>query len=135
LAGRDVCAALVKAQYSVLALDPMEVLAEHNRLIRGQLDRFRGRELNTTGDGFLARFGSAAGAIRSAVAMRDGYEAWGSSSGSGVHTGEVEVLPNDIGGVAVHVASRIMALGPETACLRIGGRVFATGRNEPASKR
>ena len=59
-----------------------QVLAEHNRLIRAQLDRFRGREVNTTGDGFLATFGSAAGAIRSAVAMRARYEAWASSSAS-----------------------------------------------------
>ena len=88
-----------------------QVLAEHNRLIRAALDRFRGREVNTTGDGFLATFGSAAGAIRSAVAMRDAVRGLGIDLRIGVHTGEVEVLPNDIGGVAVHAASRIMALG------------------------
>ncbi len=88
-----------------------QVLAEHNRLIRTQLDRFRGREVNTTGDGFLATFGSAVGAIRSAVAMRETVRGLGIELRIGVHTGEVEVLPNDIGGVAVHAASRIMALG------------------------
>jgi len=88
-----------------------QLLAEHNRLIRTQFDRFRGREVNTTGDGFLATFGSAAGAIRSAVAMRDAVRGLGIELRIGVHTGEVEVLPNDIGGVAVHAASRIMALG------------------------
>ncbi len=88
-----------------------QVLAEHNRLIRTQLDRFRGREVNTTGDGFLATFGSAAGAIRSAVAMRDTVRGLGIELRIGVHTGEVEVLRNDIGGIAVHAASRIMALG------------------------
>jgi class 3 adenylate cyclase len=88
-----------------------QVLAEHNRLIRAQFDRFRGREVNTTGDGFLATFGSAAGAIRSAVAMRDAVQGLGIELRIGVHTGEVEVLPNDIGGVAVHAAARIMALG------------------------
>ncbi|MEO8425438.1 MAG: adenylate/guanylate cyclase domain-containing protein [Actinomycetota bacterium] len=88
-----------------------QVLAEHNRLIRAQFDRFRGREVNTTGDGFLATFGSAAGAIRSAVAMRDAVRGLGIELRIGVHTGEVEVLPNDIGGVAVHAASRIMAFG------------------------
>ncbi len=88
-----------------------QVLAEHNRLLRTQFDRFRGREVNTTGDGFLATFGSAAGAIRSAVAMRDAVRGLGIELRIGVHTGEVEVLPNDIGGVAVHAASRIMALG------------------------
>jgi class 3 adenylate cyclase len=88
-----------------------QVLAEHNRLIRAEFDRFRGREVNTTGDGFLATFGSAAGAIRSALAMRDAVRSLGIELRIGVHTGEVEVLPNDIGGVAVHAASRIMALG------------------------
>ncbi len=88
-----------------------QVLAEHNRLIRAQIDRFRGREVKTTGDGFLATFGSAAGAVRSAVAIRDAVRGLGIELRIGVHTGEVDVLPNDIGGVAVHAASRIMALG------------------------
>jgi class 3 adenylate cyclase len=88
-----------------------QLLAEHNRLIRTQFDRFRGWEVNTTGDGFLAMFGSAAGALRAAVAMRDGIRGLDIELRIGVHTGEVDVLPNDIGGVAVHAAARIMALG------------------------
>jgi class 3 adenylate cyclase len=88
-----------------------QVLADHNRIARSQFDRFRGREVNTTGDGFLATFGSAAGALRSAIAIREGVTAIGIELRIGIHTGEVEVLPNDIGGVAVHAASRIMALG------------------------
>ena len=88
-----------------------QVLAEHNRIIRAQLGRFRGREVNTTGDGFLATFGSAGAALRAAAAMRDLVRDLGIELRIGVHTGEVEVLPNDIGGIAVHAASRIMALG------------------------
>lgn len=88
-----------------------QVLGEHNRLVRAQLDRFRGREVTTTGDGFVATFGSAGGAIRCAVAMRDAVRGVGVELRIGVHTGEVEVLPEDIGGVAVHAASRIMSLG------------------------
>ena len=88
-----------------------QLLADHNRIIRAQFDRFRGREVNTTGDGFLATFGSAAGALRSALAIRDGMRGLGIELRIGIHTGEVEVLPNDIGGVAVHAVSRIMALG------------------------
>ena len=88
-----------------------QMLAEHNRLIRAQMDRFRGTEVKTTGDGFLATFGSAAGAIRSSIAMRDAVRGLGIELRIGVHTGEVDVLPNDIGGVAVHAAARIMALG------------------------
>lgn len=88
-----------------------QVLSEHNRLVRTQLARFRGAEVNTTGDGFLATFGSAVGALRCAVAMREAVRSLGLELRIGVHTGEVEVLPNDIGGVAVHAAARIMALG------------------------
>ncbi len=88
-----------------------QLLANHNRIVRAQLERFRGREVNTTGDGFLAMFGSAAGALRSAAAMRDGMRGLGVEIRIGIHTGEVEVLPNDIGGLAVHATSRIMALG------------------------
>jgi class 3 adenylate cyclase len=88
-----------------------QLLADHNRVIRAQLDRFRGREINTTGDGFLATFGSAAGALRSAMAMRDSISEVGIEIRIGIHTGEVEVLANDIGGVAVHATARIMALG------------------------
>jgi class 3 adenylate cyclase len=88
-----------------------QLLTDHNRIIRAQLDRFRGREVNTTGDGFLATFGSAGGALRSAMAMRDGVSAMGVEVRIGIHTGEVEVLANDIGGVVVHAAARIMALG------------------------
>ena len=88
-----------------------QVLSEHNRLVRAQLDRFRGREVTTTGDGFVATFGSAGGAMRCAVAMRDAVRGLGIELRIGVHTGEIEVLPDDIGGVAVHAASRIMALG------------------------
>lgn len=86
-------------------------LADHNRIIRAQFDRFRGREVNTTGDGFLATFGSAAGALRAALAMRDGMSDLGIELRIGIHTGEIDVLPNDIGGVAVHAVSRITALG------------------------
>ena len=101
-----------------------QILAEHNRVIRAQFERFRGREVNTTGDGFLASFGSAAGALRSALAMRDAMRSLGLEVRIGIHTGEVDVLPNDIAGVAVHAAAQIMALG---------GRV-RTGRHPvPAS--
>ncbi len=90
-----------------------QLLADHNRIVRGELERFRGSEVNTTGDGFLATFASAVGALRCAVAVRDAIKGTGLELRIGVHTGEVELLPNDIGGVAVHVAARIMALaGP-----------------------
>lgn len=86
-------------------------LGEHNRAVRMRLERYLGREVNTTGDGFLATFASAVGAIRCAASIRDATAELGLPVRIGIHTGEVELLPNDIGGVAVHAASRIMALG------------------------
>ena len=84
----------------------------HNRLLRDQLNVFRGREVKTTGDGFLAVFDSATRAVR--CGARDGAlrsQDWVSRSGSGVHTGEVEFVGNDARGLAVHAAARVMSLG------------------------
>ena len=88
-----------------------QLLAEHNRLVRSRLERYLGTEVNTTGDGFLAMFASARGAIRCAMSIRDATAGIGLPVRIGVHTGEIELLPGDIGGVAVHAAARVMALG------------------------
>jgi class 3 adenylate cyclase len=88
-----------------------QMLGEHNRLVRGRLERYLGEEVNTTGDGFLAMFASARGAIRCAASIRAATAGLGLPVRIGVHTGEVELLPGDIGGVAVHAAARVMALG------------------------
>jgi class 3 adenylate cyclase len=84
-------------------------LADHNRAVRTRLERYRGREINTTGDGFLATFQSAAGALLCALAVRDATRELGIEIRAGVHTGEIEVMPDDIGGIAVHATARIMA--------------------------
>lgn len=89
----------------------MQALANHNRITRSELSRFGGREVTTTGDGFLATFGSAIGALRSALAIRDQTRALGIDVRIGVHTGEIEILPDGIGGLEVHAAARVMALG------------------------
>jgi class 3 adenylate cyclase len=86
-------------------------LGEHNRLVRARLERYLGTEVNTTGDGFLAMFASARGAIGCAASIRDGTAGMGLPVRIGVHTGEIELLPGDISGVAVHAAARVMALG------------------------
>jgi len=88
-----------------------QTLGEHNRLVRSRLERYLGQEVNTTGDGFLAMFSSAVGAIRCAASIRDVTAEIGVPVRIGIHTGEVELLPGDIGGVAVHAAARVMALG------------------------
>jgi len=93
-----------------------QVLSDHNRLVRAQLLRFGGSEINTTGDGFLATFRSAVAGLRCASAILDAVRDTGIEVRVGVHTGEVEPFGDDIGGVAVHAAARIMALaGPSEA--------------------
>ena len=90
-----------------------QLLADHHRVIRSQLDRFRGTEVDTTGDGFLATFSSAANALRCAIDIRDAIRAIGLEVRIGVHAGEVELVGSQIAGVNVHAAARIMSLaGP-----------------------
>ena len=87
-----------------------ELLAEHHRVVREELARGGGREIKTTGDGFLATFDSPARAVRSAVATRDALRDTGVVIRAGLHTGEIEILPDDVAGVAVHIGSRVAAL-------------------------
>ncbi|HEY7582132.1 MAG TPA: adenylate/guanylate cyclase domain-containing protein [Acidimicrobiia bacterium] len=90
-----------------------ELLGQHNRDVRDQLDRFRGREVNTTGDGFVAIFDGAARAIRAGVSIRAAAGELGLKVRIGVHTGEVEIEGADVRGVAVHEAARLAAAAPE----------------------
>ena len=90
-----------------------KLLLEHNGRMRDLIDRFRGREIITTGDGFLAIFDSAARAIRCGAAMAPAFADLGISIRAGVHTGEIELVHGNARGVAVHTAARIMSLaGP-----------------------
>jgi pimeloyl-ACP methyl ester carboxylesterase len=89
------------------------LLEAHNRLFRAELARFRGREVHTTGDGFLASFDGPARAIRCAAAIRDAVAAIGLTIRAGLHTGEIEILENDVAGIAVHLGARVSAMaGP-----------------------
>jgi class 3 adenylate cyclase len=91
----------------------LELLDSHNLLVRRELERFRGREVKTVGDGFVATFDGPARAVRCAQAIVEGVRRLGLEIRAGVHTGEVELLDGDIGGVAVHIAARISGLaGP-----------------------
>ena len=90
-----------------------DMLARHNQVVRFELDRFRGREIHTTGDGFLAIFDGAERAVRCAAAISLAVRALGLSTRAGLHTGEVEFVTGDVRGIAVHAAARVMALaGP-----------------------
>jgi class 3 adenylate cyclase len=87
-----------------------ELLSTHNRLLRDELNRFRGREVATTGDGFLAVFDGATRAVRCGVAMARSAEKLGLAIRVGVHTGEVEFVGPDARGLAVHAAARVMSV-------------------------
>ncbi|MDP9244959.1 MAG: adenylate/guanylate cyclase domain-containing protein, partial [Chloroflexota bacterium] len=90
-----------------------ELLAEHDRDVRQALERFRGREVKTTGDGFLATFDGPARAVRCAMSIRDAMAARGMDVRSGLHTGEIELAGADVAGIAVHIAARVCAMaGP-----------------------
>ena len=97
------------------------LLERHDALVRRELARFRGREVKTTGDGFLATFDGPARGVRCGEAIVEAVGTLGLDVRVGLHTGEIEIRPgDDIGGIAVHIASRVMALaGP--------GEVVVTG--------
>jgi class 3 adenylate cyclase len=89
------------------------LLDAHDAIVRAQLSRFRGREVNTSGDGFLAMFDGPQRAIRCALSIRDAVQALGIEVRAGLHTGECEVRGDDIGGIGVHIGARVSALaGP-----------------------
>jgi pimeloyl-ACP methyl ester carboxylesterase/class 3 adenylate cyclase len=85
------------------------LLEGHQQVVRRQLVRFRGREVKTTGDGFLASFDGPARAIRAADAIRADLRELGLELRVGLHTGECELLGEDIGGIAVHIAARVLS--------------------------
>jgi len=90
-----------------------QVLDRHDTIVRRELDRHRGRKVNPTGDGMLATFDGPARAIRCAQAISSALAATGVAIRAGLHTGEVELRGEDIGGIAVHIGQRISALaGP-----------------------
>jgi class 3 adenylate cyclase len=89
------------------------LLEEHDSVVRSNLARHRGREVETTGDGFLATFDGPARAIRAAVAMRDELAEQGLPIRIGLHTGEVELVGDHIRGIAVHIAARVIALADD----------------------
>jgi class 3 adenylate cyclase len=86
-----------------------ELLNVHDELTRRLVEEFGGRLVKTTGDGILATFEGPGRAIRCAVAIRDELRGVGVQLRAGLHTGEVELREDDVGGTAVHIAARVMA--------------------------
>jgi len=87
-----------------------ELLELHNVVGERQLSRFQGRLVKTTGDGLIATFDGPARAIRAALAIRDAVRGLGIEIRAGLHTGEIEMVGTDIGGLGVHIAARVMSL-------------------------
>ena len=94
-------------------------LEAHHTVVRSHLKRYRGREVKTTGDGFLALFDGPARAVRCAREIGRALQPLGLDVRAGLHTGEVELFGDDVGGIAVHIASRI-------AQRAAGGEVLAS---------
>jgi class 3 adenylate cyclase len=94
-----------------------EVLESHRRGVREALGRHGGREVKTLGDGFLLSFDGPARGIRCARAILDSSERLGIQVRAGLHTGECEVMGDDLGGIAVHIAARVSALASPSEVL------------------
>src|SRR5579872_1597864 len=90
-----------------------ELLTEHNQRTRSELNRFRGREIKTTGDGFVAVFDGPARAVRCAQAIASSVGNLGIAIRAGIHTGEVELVGTDVRGLAVHEAARVAGVAAE----------------------
>ena len=85
-----------------------DLLARHHSLIRRELSRFRGREIDTAGDGFFVTFDGPARAIRCAKAIQNAVTQLGLNVRVGLHTGECEVMDEKVTGIAVHIGARVM---------------------------
>jgi pimeloyl-ACP methyl ester carboxylesterase/class 3 adenylate cyclase len=85
-----------------------ELLDTHDSIVRKQLDSFRGRLIKSTGDGLLATFDGPARAVRCSMGVRDSLQSVGIDIRTGLHTGEIEVRGDDVGGIAVHIGARVM---------------------------
>jgi class 3 adenylate cyclase len=96
-----------------------DLLEEHDRIVRTCLTSNRGREIKSVGDGFLAVFDGPARAVRAARSIVSDVTALGLEVRAGLHTGEVEMVGDDVAGLAVHIAARVMAEAP-------AGRVLAS---------
>ena len=113
-----------------------DLLQRHRALVRRQLERFRGHEIDTAGDGFVASFDGPARGIQCAAAIAESVSALGLSIRAGLHTGECELADGKLAGIALHIAARIAGLAAADEVLVsstvkdlvIGSRVAFTDR-------
>ena len=88
----------------------LALLGQHHSIVRQELERFRGHELNTLGDGFVATFDGPTRGVRCATAIIEKLRPLGIEVRCGLHTGEIEIGHDDVGGIAVHTAARVADL-------------------------
>ena len=113
-----------------------DLLDNHDRIVRYQLQRFSGREVNTAGDGFVATFTSPSVAIDCAEAIVDAVRPLGIEIRAGIHAGEVELRGADIAGMAVHIGARVGALaGPSEVMVSSTVREIVTGSRRSFTER
>ena len=106
------------------------LLEQHNGIVRTRLEHFRGREIKQTGDGFMASFDSPARAIRCAAEICQAMPEIGLQVRAGVHSGECEVIGDDLGGIAVHIGARVgAAAGPSEVLVSRTVKDAVTGSN------
>jgi pimeloyl-ACP methyl ester carboxylesterase len=104
------------------------LMERHHSMVRRELVRFRGREVNTTGDGFIATFDGPARAIRCAFGIRDGARELGLATRAGLHTGEIEDKAGEISGIAVNIGARVAAMaGADEALVSSTVKDLVTG--------
>src|SRR5512135_1567824 len=104
------------------------VIAEHNLTARHEIEKYRGREIKTTGDGLLVIFDSPAAGVRAAAAIIEAVAHLGLRIRAGLHSGEIELTPSDVRGIAVHTASRVMSVaGPGEVLVSRTTRDLAVG--------
>ena len=94
-----------------------ELLTAHHERVRAELERFRGTEIDTAGDGFFATFDGPARAVRCGQAIAEVVRALGIEIRAGVHTGEIELAGDDVRGIAVHIGARVGALAEPSEVL------------------
>jgi class 3 adenylate cyclase len=113
-----------------------DLLDNHDRIVRHELERFRGREVNTAGDGFVATFTSPSVALDCADAIVGAVRPLGIEVRVGIHAGEVEVRGDDIAGMAVHIGARVSALaGPSEVFVSSTVREIVTGSRRKFTER
>ena len=108
-----------------------DLLTQHHLIVREQLRRHRGREINTMGDGFLAAFDGPARAVRCGQTIVDAVKKLGIHIRAGVHTGECEVMGENLGGIAVHIGAENWGFGSSRRGLGLNHSQGLGGRIRP----